>query len=96
MGTFSVDEAQTLEQAEQDWAIVSMDDLVRRCFPTLRVTDTQTTYVRNGHPLTGMILPAALTAMLSESGRFLALYRQEGSDAVVPAEADALAEAVFT
>jgi hypothetical protein len=53
----------------------------------MTIDDMQARYVRNGRRLVGMELPSAPTALLNQAGQFLALYRQEGPDAV--------AEAVF-
>jgi tRNA pseudouridine55 synthase len=85
VGTFSIDEAQTLDQTEKALALVSLDRVVHRCFATLTVTEAQATYVSNGRRLTGLILPATTAALLTEAGQFLALYRQEGLDAAADA-----------
>jgi len=87
VGTFIIAEAQTLGEAEKGLVRLSLDGVVRRCFASLIVTDAQGSYVHDGRPLIDVDLPQALTALLSEDGHFLALYRQEGPDAV--------AEAVF-
>ena len=87
VGTFTLDEAQTLEEAERELRIVPLDRVVRSSFATLTVNETQAGQIRNGRRLAGVILPDGTTALLDEAGHFLALYRQEGSDAV--------AEAVF-
>jgi tRNA pseudouridine55 synthase len=63
------------------------DRVVRSSFPTFTVNETQAGLIRNGRRLAGMILPDGTTAVLDQAGHFLALYRQEGPDAV--------AEAVF-
>jgi tRNA pseudouridine55 synthase len=85
VGLFSADEAQTLDQAEGGLKIVSLDDVVRGSFATLAVGEAQTSYIRNGRRLAGVTLPEHTTAMLDQSGSFLALYRQEGHDAVAAA-----------
>jgi tRNA pseudouridine55 synthase len=82
VGTFSIDEAQALDEAEKSLRLMPLDHGVRRCFATLIATDTQASYVGNGRRLTGVTLPEPTTALLSEAGQFLALYRQEGHDAV--------------
>jgi tRNA pseudouridine55 synthase len=87
VGAFTLDEAQTLEQAEQGLRIVPLDRVVRTAFPTLTVTESQVSQIRNGRRLAGVILPEGTTALIDPAGRFLALYRQEGPDA--------LADAVF-
>jgi hypothetical protein len=51
------------------------------------VSETDVNLVRHGRRLVNLTLPETPTALLDEVGHFLALYRQEGPDAV--------AEAVF-
>jgi tRNA pseudouridine55 synthase len=87
VGVFTLSEAQTLEAAERGLKIMSLDRVVRTSFPTLTVGETQAGQIRNGRRLAGVILPDRTTALLDHTGAFLALYRQEGADAV--------AEAVF-
>lgn len=87
VGVFTVNEAQTLAEAEGGLRIAPLDQVVRSSFATLAVDAVQANYIRNGRRLIGVILPEHTTAMLDQSGSFLALYRQEGPDAV--------AEAVF-
>ena len=87
VGAFTLDEAQTLEEAERGLIITPLDRVVRNCFPTLTVNESQAGQIRNGRRLAGVILPDSTTALLDQAGHFLALYRQEGLDAI--------AEAVF-
>jgi tRNA pseudouridine55 synthase len=87
VGAFTLDEAQTLEEAEGGLRIVALDRVVRSSFPTLTVNETLAGQIRNGRRLAGVILPDGTSALLDQDGHFLALYRQEGPDAV--------AEAVF-
>ena len=85
VGTFTLDDAQTLEEAEQQLRIMSMDLVARTSFSTLTVTDAQARYVQNGRRLSDVILPDRTTALLDPTGAFLALYRQEGPDAIAEA-----------
>jgi tRNA pseudouridine55 synthase len=87
VGAFTLDTAQTLEEAARELRIVSLDHVVRECFATLTVTEIQADHIRHGHQLACVILPHRTTALLDHTGAFLALYRQDGSNAV--------AEAVF-
>jgi tRNA pseudouridine55 synthase len=87
VGAFTVNEAQTLDEAEGGLTIVPLDHVIRSSFATLAVNQAQANYIRNGRRLVGVMLPDGTTALLDENGSFLALYRQEGADAV--------AEAVF-
>jgi tRNA pseudouridine55 synthase len=92
VGTFALDEAQTLDEAEWQLVIMPLDRVVCSSFTTLTVTEAQAAYIRNGRRLADVILPASTTALLSESGHFLALYRQEGPDAVPRAVFNSLRE----
>jgi tRNA pseudouridine55 synthase len=85
VGPFSLEKAQTLHQAERELKIVPLEDVVRTSFATLTVTDLQASYIRNGRRLVDLILPDQTTALLDGTDHFLALYRQEGSDAVAKA-----------
>jgi tRNA pseudouridine55 synthase len=87
VGAFTLGAAQTHVEAERELRIVPLDRVVRECFSTLIVNRTQAAQIRNGRRLAGVILPDGKTALLDQAGHFLALYRQEGPDAV--------AEAVF-
>jgi tRNA pseudouridine55 synthase len=87
VGAFTLDEAHTLEEAERGLRIMPLDRVVGSSFPTLTVNETQSGKIRNGRRLAGVILPDGTTALVDEAGHFLALYRQEGPDAI--------AEAVF-
>jgi tRNA pseudouridine55 synthase len=87
VGTFTLREAQTLEEAERKLRIVPLDGVVQSSFATLTVNETQAGSIRHGQRLAGVILPKDTTALLDHAGHFLALYRQEGTDAI--------AEAVF-
>lgn len=85
VGVFTVDEAQTLAEAEGGLRIAPLDQVVRSSFATLAVTEAQANCIRNGRRLAGVMLPRGTTALLDQNGSFLALYRQEGADAVAVA-----------
>jgi tRNA pseudouridine55 synthase len=85
VGAFTLDEAQTLEGAEQGLRIVSLDRVAGECFPTLTVDEGHAARIRNGRRLAGVILPCGTTAIFDQTGHFLALYRQEGPDAIAGA-----------
>ena len=88
VGAFTLNEAQTLQEADGGLRIVPLERVVHRSFATLTVNETQASHIRNGRRLVGVTLPDGTTALLDPAGRFLALYRQEGPDAI--------AEAVFS
>jgi tRNA pseudouridine55 synthase len=79
-GPFLVAEAQTL--TEDPPVVMGLADAVRRCFPSLTVDDGTAAAVRYGRRLAGATLPAQRAALFAASGEFLALYRQQHSDAV--------------
>ena len=79
-GPFSVAEAQTL--TEDPPTLLDLGDAVRRCFPALTVDDATAAAVRHGRRLTQVLLPAPRAALFTDSGEFLALYRQQVSEAV--------------
>jgi tRNA pseudouridine55 synthase len=87
VGAFDLDAAQTLEEAETGLTIVPLNAVIREGFATLTVTDQQASHIRHGRRLTDLVLPSSTTALVTQAGDFLALYRQDGADAV--------AEAVF-
>jgi tRNA pseudouridine55 synthase len=87
VGPFTLEQAQTMDEAERGLRIVPLADVVRSNFATLTVNETQANDIRHGRRLVGVVLPDRTTALLEQTGSFLALYRQEGPDAV--------AEAVF-
>jgi tRNA pseudouridine55 synthase len=87
VGPFGIEEASRFTEPRADIEVIPLDRVVTRCFTTLVISDAQTNFVRNGRELTDLTLPVPITALLTQQNSFLALYRQEGTDAV--------AEAVF-
>jgi tRNA pseudouridine55 synthase len=87
VGPFTLQQAQSLTDAERQLGISSLERVVDSAFTTMTIDDVQARYVQNGRRLIGVELPNGTTALLNQAGQFLALYRQEGPDAI--------AEAVF-
>ena len=85
VGAIKVNEAQTLEEAERELQIVPLDQVACGNFTTMAVNEAYASYIRNGQRLVGFTLPDGMTALLDAAGSFLALYRQEGPDAVAVA-----------
>jgi tRNA pseudouridine55 synthase len=79
-GPFSVAEAQAL--TEDPPALLRLAEAAYRCFASVTVDDATAAAVRNGRRLPELTLPATRTALFAGSGEFLALYRQQLSDAV--------------
>jgi len=82
VGPFRVDEAETLVGAEQRLQVLPLDRVVQDFFPALIMSDAQVSHIRHGRRLSNLTLPDNPSALLDETGHFLALYRQEGPDAV--------------
>jgi tRNA pseudouridine55 synthase len=82
VGPFQLSQAQTLEQAADQLAVVDISDVARQCFATYTVSDEQAERVSHGGRLSQVALPAATTALMTSAGSFLALYRPEDADAV--------------
>jgi hypothetical protein len=49
------------------------------------MSEAQVSHIRHGRRLANLTLPDNPTALLDETDHFLALYRQEGPDAVAQA-----------
>lgn len=92
VGNFGIDRADvldtaTLKNAVETVRLVSIDDVAADNFATVTLSAEQATDVGFGRRLRECELPASPAAMMGPDGRFLALYTQQGADAV--------AEAVF-
>jgi tRNA pseudouridine55 synthase len=85
VGTFGIDAAQTLEEAERELRILPLDRVAQHCFTTLTVGEAEVSRIRHGRRLTNLTLPGNPTALSDEAGHFLALYQQAGPDAVAAA-----------
>lgn len=86
VGTFTTDRSQTLDQAEADGLrLLGIDEVAAEQFPTRTLDADQAEAVRHGRRLLEFALPADPTAVFAEDGRFLALYRPTGPDAVADA-----------
>ncbi len=92
VGNFGIEQAEVLDTTASEGAVetvrlVSIDDVAAANFATVALSAEQATDVGFGRRLRQCELPASPAAMMDRDGRFLALYAQQGDDAV--------AEAVF-
>lgn len=86
VGSFTLDRAQTLESAEDgDLRVIDLDRVAAEQFASVTLDQAQVDAVRHGRRLNELALPADPTAVFAEDGRFLALYRTSGTDAVADA-----------
>jgi tRNA pseudouridine55 synthase len=81
VGPFTLSNSQTLEAAHRKLGILPLDLIVPECFTTMTVNEDQAAQIRVGRQLAQLMLPSNTTALLTERGHFLALYRQEGPNA---------------
>ncbi|AXT85222.1 tRNA pseudouridine(55) synthase TruB [Aeromicrobium sp. A1-2] len=82
VGAFSLDDAHTLEQLEQDLVVAGLDDVARASFTSYELDEDQTRDVRFGRSLPDTDLCAVgVVALFTATGEFLALYEQRGPDA---------------
>jgi tRNA pseudouridine55 synthase len=80
VGPFALAEAQTVDGPAL--TVTPIAAVARRCFPVLELDADRARDVGHGRRLSGMPLPGGLTAVFGPDGRFLALYRPDGGDAV--------------
>jgi len=78
VGPYELDVAHTLEELEDDLAVLPIGDAARRGFPSLDLDEEQTTDVRFGRRLTLDLEQDGPVALFAPDGEFLALYEQDG------------------
>ncbi|QCX27086.1 tRNA pseudouridine(55) synthase TruB [Nocardioides jishulii] len=77
VGGFDLARARTLEQLEESFEVVPLEDAARATFPTLDLDAEQAADVRFGRRLSVEV--EAITAVFSPEGEFLALYEPAGA-----------------
>lgn len=82
VGPFDLAMAQSLDAAAGGLAVLDLAQVARRCFATHVLDEDLAADVRHGRRLAGVSLSATPTALLTEAGEFLALYRPVAGDAV--------------
>ena len=78
VGPFGLDRARTLEQLEDDLALVPIAEAARAGFPTLDLDEQQAADVRVGRKLAVELPAVGPVAVFAPDGEFLALYEQAG------------------
>lgn len=78
VGPFGLADARTLDQLDTDFAMLSLDEVARRCFPTFEVDDRGRADVSVGRRLAVDLGASGPVAVLGPEGAFLALYEQRG------------------
>jgi tRNA pseudouridine55 synthase len=81
VGPYRIEDAHTLEELADDFAVLPIAEAARAAFPTLVLDDDQATDVRFGRKLTLQLPAGGPVALLTGDGEFLALYEQSGEQA---------------
>lgn len=81
VGPISLDDARTLEELADSFALVDLDRAARRCFPAVDLDEPRAADVRVGRRLPLDLGAAGPVAVFAPSGEFLALYEQRGATA---------------
>ena len=78
VGPFDLAGARTLEQLEEQVAVLPIGDAARAAFPVLELDEEQAADVRYGRKLALTLPSAGPVAVFAPEGGFLALYEQAG------------------
>ena len=85
VGPFTLDDAETLDRLAEDFTVLPIAAVARRCFPSRELDHGQTAAVRVGRKLETDLGTEGPVALFDDTGEFLALYEQRGSTAVAVA-----------
>jgi tRNA pseudouridine55 synthase len=78
VGSFGVEQAKTLEELTDEFAMIPIAEAARSTFPVVELTESQATDVRFGRRLA--VALNELSAVFAPDGEFLALYEPESAD----------------
>jgi tRNA pseudouridine55 synthase len=83
VGPFTTDDAHTLDELSDRFAMLDISEVARRCFPTFQLDAEGARDVAFGRALpVDLGRSDAVVAVFAPDGTFLALYRQDGDTAV--------------
>lgn len=85
VGPFTLDDARTLEELGEDFGVVPLAEVARRCFPGRDLGADEAAAVRVGRRLDTDLGHDGPVALFDEAGDFLALYAQKGGSAAAVA-----------
>ena len=85
VGPFTLDDAHSLDLLAEQLAVLPIADVARRCFPHRVLDDAEASAVAVGRKLPLDLGEDGPVALLDGSGRFLALYEQQGEVAAAVA-----------
>ena len=80
VGPFGIDDAHTLDELGEDFTMIPIAEVARRCFPSLDLDDEQAADVRVGRRLAIEVRDDAPHAVFAPDGEFLALYERAGGE----------------
>jgi tRNA pseudouridine55 synthase len=78
VGPFGISRATPLDDLDPERDLLPLDDVARRCFPSVPLDETDAGRVRSGRPLDLDLGHAGPVAVFGPEGAFLALYEQHG------------------
>ncbi|HEX6248131.1 MAG TPA: tRNA pseudouridine(55) synthase TruB [Nocardioidaceae bacterium] len=78
VGPFTLDDARTLDELDEDLVVVPIAEVARRCFPSRTLGDADAASVLVGRKLDVDLGGPGPVAVFDEAGEFLALYEQRG------------------
>jgi tRNA pseudouridine55 synthase len=81
VGPYRIEDAHTLEELADDFAVMPIADAARAAFPSLVLDGDQAADVRFGRKLSLQLPADGPVALLTGDGEFLALYEQSGEQA---------------
>jgi tRNA pseudouridine55 synthase len=82
VGPFTLDDARTLDALTEDFGVVPVAEVARRCFPAYDLGEEDAAAVAVGRKLALDLGAAGPVAVFDATGGFLALYEQRGAVAV--------------
>lgn len=85
VGPFGLADASTLERLADEFAIVPIDEVAARCFPTYTVDEQGARDISVGRRIAVDLGASGPVALFDPDGRFLALYEQQGTNAAAVA-----------
>jgi tRNA pseudouridine55 synthase len=81
VGPFALDDARTLDQLADDFVMLDISEVARRCFPSVDLDADRARDVSVGRKLELELAASGPVAVFAPDGEFLALYEQRGATA---------------
>jgi tRNA pseudouridine55 synthase len=78
VGPFVLDDARTLDELGEDFTMIDIAEVARRCFPAVDLDEAEARSVAVGRSLERDLGASGPVAVFAPDGSFLALYEQRG------------------